>query len=221
MKNIILILFLCFTALPVLSYDYAKDGFPALLTNASYGKITQVEHEILGQTYESQNINLRLSRLERVLFNKTYPKLHYDQRINNIIVNYRNGTAFSGLSNLEQKIFGQIYSTDNPDTRISRLESEIMGTIQHGDLLTRYKNLQRVATAYRSNKLSRQYGGMPAIRSGGWRGLAGSFGNFFNTMNGYPTGYTPQIYPQQPIPYGPDYQQNYYSNRGYGYNNTK
>lgn len=221
MKKIFFILFLIFTSLPGFSYDYAKDGFQPLLTALSYSKISQAEQTILGQTYETQNINIRLNRLEQTLFNRTYPKMPYEQRVNNIIMNYNNNKSFSGLSHLEHKIFNQNFINDTPETRIARLEEEIMGTIQHGDLLTRYKNLRHIAPTYLSNRVSKQYKGLPVVQSGGgWRGLAGSLGNFFNSMNGYPTGYTPPIYSPYNNNYPPDFQQSYYSNHGWSYHNN-
>ena len=222
MKKFILLFTICLLALPVhAAYDYAKNGFQPLLTANSFDKVSQVEQTILGHTYDNQHISLRLNRLEQVLFNKTYPKHTYEQRINNIIMNYRNGSNFSGLSKLEQKVFDNIYNGDTPENRITRLEQETMGTIQSGDLISRYKNLQRVVPKYHSNRLARQYGGIPIMSTGGgWRGLAGSLGNFFNSYSGYPTGYTPPIFSPYPNYYQPDFQQNIYSNHGWGYNNS-
>ena len=221
MKKILLVFILIFTMNWAFPYDYAKEGFPPILSSASFGKLSQAEQMILGQTYENQHISVRLDRLEQTVFNRTYPKLNFEQRINNIVVNYRNNSSFSGLSKLEERIFSENFSNEPAERRISRLEEKVFGTIQSGNLHNRYRNLQKAGTSYANNRLIKQYG-TPVIRTGGgWRGLAGSLGNFFNGFgNGYPTGYTPQIYsPYNNFP-TPAFQQFNNSNHGWGYNGT-
>lgn len=220
MKKYLLIF--CLLSLPVFAQviDYAKDGFPPLVTQnntiASHNKITQAEQTILGQTYENQHIAIRLNRLEKTVFNRTYPKMSYEQRMNNIIVNYKNNVrknnTYSGLSKLERKIFNKTYDNDLPENRVSRLEEQIMGTIQSGDLNSRYNILKNAANPYC---------GIPIMTSGGgWRGLAGSLGNFFSgAYRGYPTGLSPQIMSPYINNYGPDYSRGFYSNHGWAQNN--
>ena len=223
MKYIFTILFLLLFSIPAMSYDYAKQGFQPLMSVNSFSKISQAEQMILGQTYETQRVDVRLERLERNVFNRIYPKLSYEQRINNIIVNYRNNNAISGLNKLEQKVFGEAYNGDTDENRIARLEQEVMGTIQTGTLISRYKNLQQIIpTYYHSSRMSRRPVDMPIMRSGGgWRGIAGSFANFLNAYStGYPTGYTPQIQsPYINYDYGPDYSRGFYNNNGWGIHN--
>ena len=223
MKKILLLFFIvvmCGVGVDTYAYDYVKDGFPPILTSNQYSKIGEVEQSVFGQRYENQHIGARLNRLEKTLFNKTFPKLTYDSRIQKIILNYKNGSSFSGLSKIERQVFDMIYENETPETRISRIEQQVMGTVQQGDLLARYRNLQRVVPSYYSNRMARQYCGMPIVSSGGrWRGLAGSLGNFFNSLNGYPTGFTPPVYSPYDA-YSPDFQQNIYSNRGWHYNNN-
>ena len=222
MKEFILVLFLLVLSGPAFSYDYAKQGFQPLMTANAFNRISQTEQTILGQTYENQRVDLRLERLEKNVFNRTYPRLSYEQRLNNIIINYRNNNAISGLNKLEQKVFGEIYNSDTDESRISRLEQEVMGTVQSGNLVSRYKNLQKIVpTYYHSNRVVNHSAGLPVMRTGGgWRGLAGSFANFLNSYStGYPTGYTPQIQsPYINYDYGPDYSRGYYNNNGWGIN---
>lgn len=221
--------------------DYAKDGFPPLqpqhavntlaennYNNLNYNKVTQAERTILGQTYENQHIDVRLNRLEKTVFNRTYPQMSYEQRMNNIIVNYKNtvqrNPSFNNLSKLEKKIFNRTFDNDIDENRICRLEEQVMGTIQSGDLNSRYRTLQKAVPKYRTytTQTFSPYCGIPIMSTnGGWRGLAGSLGNFFSgAYRGYPTGMSPQIYSPYINNYGPDFQRGYYTNRGWGFNNT-
>lgn len=252
MKQIFLILCLFFISSGIvnaqINYNYAKDGFPPLqpkrhtvnklarnnYNNLNYNKVTQAEKRILGQTYENQHIGVRLNRLERTVFNRTYPQMSYEQRMNNIIVNYRNNNVsnnlpLKNLSRLEKKIFKRTYDNDLPENRISRLEEQVMGTIQSGDLNSRYEMLSRAVPQYNKNTFTTvtplnpyPYCGMPPTRVGsGWRGLAGSLGNFFNNrFVGVPTGMSPQIYSPYIPNYGPDFQRGSYGNTGWNYHNT-
>ena len=227
MKNIILFLTLFIFSLSAnAKIDYAKDGFPPLLQTS---KITQAESAILGQTYEYQTPEIRLNRLEKTVFNRTYPKLSYEQRVNNIIVNYkRNNTQsnsnFKKLNKYERNYFGRTYSNDTLENRISRLEEYTMGAIQSGDFNTRFENLQRYIASHNSDRTYTTfspYCGTPVVQGSGWRGLAGSLGNFFSGMaGGTPTGLTPPVYSPYINNYGPDYQRGYYSNKGWNDHNT-
>lgn len=199
--------------------DYAKDGFPPLepkqnsvktleknsCNKLNYNKVTQAEKTILGQTYENQHIGVRLNRLERTVFNRTYPQMSYEERMNNIIVNYKNNNVSQNnsinkkISKMEKKVFGRSFADDSPENRISRLEEHVFGTIQSGSLNNRYSMLCKAVPHY-SNKYSMTipddpYFGLPVSSSNGLRSLAGSFTNFMNRhFVGMPTGFTPQIY---------------------------
>lgn len=228
MKKILAILFLLVSVAYAQGIDYAKDGVPPLQPVVNYNKVTQAEQTILGRTYENQHIGVRLNRLERSVFNKTYPRMTYEQRMNNIIVNYRNnnsGANLNGLGSLERKVFNRSYDGDDTENRLARLEEEVMGTIQSGDLNSRYNTLSKAIkqTSGRSYTTTRYLPySTPIMRTGGgWRGLAGSLGNFFMPQyGGYPTGLSPQIYSPYVNNYGPDFQRGTYSNRGWNYHNT-
>ncbi len=225
--------------------DYAKDGFPPLkpkqkivnqrainnkLAVLNYNKIAQAEKAILGNTYEHQDVNLRLNRLEKSIFNRTYPNLSFEQRVNNIIVNYNNtagDTSFKNLNKFEKKVFKRTFEGELPESRISRLEEQVMGTIQSGDLEMRYETLSKAISSYNKNTFTtvtplNTYPNIDTYgQNSGWRGLAGSFGNFLNNrFIGTPTGMSPQIYSPYVNNYGPDYQRGFYGNTGWNYNNT-
>ena len=57
-------------------------------------RLSEVELSLYGRTYESQTPEVRLSRLEKSVFNKTFPAVPFDERINN----------FSRISNKTGKI---------------------------------------------------------------------------------------------------------------------
>lgn len=224
--------------------DYARDGFPPLrpqhrvihhsannrLALLNYRKVTEAEKTILGQTFENQDMNVRLNRLEESVFNRTYPTLSFEQRVNNIIVNYNNtagNTSYKNLDKYEKKVFKRTFENELPENRISRLEEQVLGTIQCGDLTSRYETLAKAVPAYNKNTfttvtpLNSYPYAAPVVRSSGWRGLAGSLGNFFNNrFVGMPTGMSPQIYSPYINNYGPDYQRGFYGNTGWNYNNT-
>lgn len=212
MKKMCIILGLLILNSAVYALDYAKDGFPPLQprpvktygTTPDYNKITRAEKTILGQTYENQHVDVRLNRLEKTVFNRTYPKLSYDERLNNVIVNYRNNNFASNsaaakkISKMEKKVFHRTFADDTAENRISRLEEQVFGTIQNGDIESRYSMLTKAVPHYNNDFYTTTipddpYFGLP---SSGLRSLAGAFTNYMNRQFvGMPTGYTPPIGP--------------------------
>lgn len=193
MKKYLVLLFLFLGSLlsPVGAYDYAKDGFPPL------------------QPTQQSSVNK----------NKQY----------------------SYLSRYEKRLFGRNYDGEDVESRISRLEERVLGTVFDGDLDKRYQTLRRTIPSYLRNRTSYnnypiytdsygdsiptystttyspQYYSRPVVTTnGGWRGLAGSLGNF---MFGTPTGMSPQVYSPFVSDFAPDYQNGLYTNRGWRLNN--
>lgn len=143
---------------------------------------------------------------------------------NTTVINNYKYNINNGLNKLERKIFNKTYENDLLENRISRLEEQIMGTIQSGDLNSRYNILKKAVNSYSANsynQVANPYCGVPIMTSGGgWRGLAGSLGNFFSgNYQGYPTGLSPQIMSPYINNYGPDYSRGFYSNHGWTQNN--
>ncbi len=66
---------------------------PYAMQNYAYNRLADVEMSVLGRNYNGQNINSRLNRLEKRVFNRTYPKSTIEQRIDNLVVNSRNNPA--------------------------------------------------------------------------------------------------------------------------------
>lgn len=130
---------------------------------------------------------------------------------------------YNKLARLERKVFNRTFENDYPENRIARLEEQVMGAIQCGDINSRYAVLQKAVPKYLSRIYSPDispYCGIPVMSGSGWRGLAGSLGNFFSgNYMGYPTGMSPQINMPNFNNFAPDFQRMNFSNTGWGYNN--
>lgn len=171
-----------------------------------YSNISKIEQSLFGNSFENQNISIRLSKIEKKLFNTTYPNANSNKRIDNIISNCDQASKYPNisknvLSDLESKVFGQKYPQNGPARRIERLEQQVFGAIQSGDLNARYDTLRMAVKAYNDNKYAnndiapatRGFGRGISIGMGGrgMQGMGGSFGNPF--MSGRMTGFTPPI----------------------------
>ena len=188
-------------------------------------RLSLVEKNVYGKSFEHQSMNLRLNRLEKEMFNKTFPTMDESERINNIFVNYNANTiSDKELSKIEKRIFNRTYSDSPVSDRISRIEEELFGTIQSGDLDNRLRKVESALMAKQQKAQSPQvsqydacYGGY--IPQTGWRNTLGRAGRFFT---GYPTGLTPPIPSMPPFGMGGSgIQQGYTDNwGGYAYNNT-
>lgn len=197
--------------------------------NTIYPDISRVEQSLFGRTFENQNISLRLSRIEKTLFSTTYPSSSNGQRIDNIISNFNQINKYPNissneLSRMENKIFSQSFISNNPERRIERLEQQIFGAVQSGDLVSRYEAVKMAAKSYNANR-NNLYS-PNNVTQGGWKGIAANLGNAM--LGGSMTGFTPPINPY--YAYGGGYNNSYntYSNpltngrsgiyRGYGVN---
>lgn len=163
--------------------------------NTNYTDITKIEQTLFGQTYENQNISIRLSRIEKNLFSKTYQNSNPTQRIDNIISNYKQINTYPNisknvLSKIERQVFNQSFDKSNPKLRIERLESQLLGAVQSGDLDARYETIKLAAKAYNKNK--GDFSDMDT--NTGWKGLSSTFGNSM-FGGGTMTGFTPPISP--------------------------
>ena len=141
------------------------------------------------------------------------PQINYAQPKNT-------SKMFNKLNRLERKIFNRSFNEDSIENRIVRLEEQIFGTIQSGDLVARYNILQKAVPRYRSYTSQSVDPYCVAPNATNWRGLAGSLGNFFNnSFMGYPTGITPPIMPMYNT-YTPDFYRGNFSNRGWDIQNN-
>ena len=164
----------------------------------NYANLERVETTLFGQSYVNQSLATRLSRIEKSLFTTTYPNSSNEQRIDNIISNFNQINKYpnisrSELSNIESKILRHSYPQNNAELRIERLEQQIFGAVQSGDIEARFETLKTAATSYNKNST---YENQTTPR--GWKGIASALGNSMlgGTMcGGSMTGFTPQIDP--------------------------
>ncbi len=213
---------------------------------SSYPRITQVENIIFNNAYEGDDVYNRLNRIENRLFNRTNPNLSLSERLNNITqaVNptaYSSNIPVNGLSNIESKLFNRIYSNDDPETRLIRIEKEMLGAMQQGELEDRYNVVAKAVKHYNAfpyqtainpmgtgsyspiqaivpnNIYTQPYYNDASTKSGKIKNiLSGIFGG------GTVTGYSPPVYGTNPYyntssngmmnPYN---QNNYWGQNGY------
>lgn len=173
--------------------------------NANYSDVSQIEQSLFGRTYATQSIPARLSRIEKSLFTTTYPNSTIAQRIDNIILNFNQLNKYPNiskhiLSKLETKILNQDYPQNSPERRIERLEQQLFGATQSGNVDARYQTILAASKNYR--RPNQDY--LDPISQGGWKNIAGAIGS--SLLGGSMTGFTPPINP-------------YYDNYNNNYNN--
>lgn len=103
------------------NYNYNPSVYnQANLYDVNSARLSEVEQSLYGRTYENQNSNVRLNRLEKSVFNKTYPASPFEQRMNNLIMNYNNNyqnnysqisTRGNKINNLINGLNGMFYGT--------------------------------------------------------------------------------------------------------------
>ena len=217
----------------VLNYrlkSVSGDSIVEVANNENYTKdprLSQVEKNIYGKSFEHQTMNLRLNRLEKEMFDKTYPALTESERIDNLFVNYNSKAVSSDdVAKLEKRVFNRTFDEKASVERISNLEERVFGTIQSGDLKKRLATLEHALLAKQGKTVqddpySTCYGDYGSSSNSGWRNTLSRAGRYFS---GYPTGVTPPV-----IPYafpnfglnGGGIQQGYRDNwGGYAYSNT-
>jgi len=184
-------------------------------TSVNYPKISEVERSLYGKAYTNQDISLRLARLEKSIFSTTYPNSTLSQRVDNIILNYNQMNQYpniskTGLSRIEAKVFGRNYAQNDPQSRIERLEQELLGAVQEGDLASRYETLKTAVNSYNNNMAQNYYQDPLGTTPRGLKGLLGTLGSAV-MGGGMMTGYTPSLDPFSTMGYG--------NNTGYGNNN--
>lgn len=172
----------------------AADPF-AMPANFNVAVINRIEQSLFGRSFGSQNVASRLTRIEKSLFNTTYPSAPVTQRLDNVISNFNQLNKYpnisrNNLSKIESKIFGQSFPQNSTDRRVERLEQQMFGAIQGGEMVTRYKNLLTASKNFNEDKIISSYYPTPM----GAPRLRNVLGNF-NNMGGNMTGSTPPIDP--------------------------
>lgn len=193
-------------------------------TNESYPKISQLEVNLFRRTYEKENIYSRLTRLENRIFRRSFTGMPLATRVDNLLANVDAGLMYGissrDIEKLEMKVLGRTYNSDDTESRITRLEKEMLGAMQGGNLKQRYETVRVASKHYNSYPELAQsqrvypqnygyspYQGYPAYQrrmnnynngaNGIMQKIAGAF--FGDIGNGSFTGMTPPIYD----PYNP------------------
>ena len=187
--------------------------------NESYPKITQLELNIFKKSYEKESIYSRLTRLENRVFRRSFTGMPLASRVDNILSNIDVGIMYGiksqDLAKLEMKVLGRTYNGDDTESRIARLEKEMIGAMQGGNLKERYETVLKASKHYNSYPEiaqsqvvypNSQYGYSPYSMypkqsfynnsNGGVNGILQKIaGMFFGDIgNGSFTGMTPPIY---------------------------
>lgn len=174
-------------------------------TNESYPRITQVEGILFQRSYEGEDIYLRLNRIEQKMFRRKFAGMPLASRMENILANVDEGLMYGisprDIAKLENRVFGRTFEQDDSDTRITRLEKEMLGAMQGGNLKKRFQTVKTAAKHYntypeiaaRNSAFSPNYYNNPRMQRQNFLGkfldyVAGGFG--MGTM----TGYTPSLY---------------------------
>lgn len=190
-------------------------------SNTNYSNIIPIEQSLFGRSFQNQSISARLSRIEKTLFTTTYPNSSDAQRIDNIILNFNQINRYPNiskneLSRMESNILSQKFPQNGSERRIERLEQQVFGAVQSGDLTARYEALKKASKSYNRNNmdynnLAQGGQGMQSVQ-GGWRGIANCLSNSF--WGGSMTGFTPPISPYYTYNSGNNNYNNYnaYSN---------
>ena len=203
------------TPIPNMGYgtNYGFDNYP---------KVSQMEQIVFGMTFQQEDIYNRLSRLESRIFNRTNQNLDLAQRMD-IITSQVAPTSMYNISpnelaSIEAKLFNRTYVNDDPETRVIRIEKEMLGAIQPGDLNERYEVIAKAAkhyNAFPANTYVTQGLQQPYIAAANTGGGKGLLKNILSTLvGGALTGFTPPI----TDPYG--YCSSPYINAPYGTNTT-
>lgn len=186
--------------------------------NESYPKITQLEFNLFKRTYEKETIYNRLIRIENRIFRRNFNNMPLASRVDNIMANIDPGIMYNistrELASLEAKVLGRTYPNDDTESRITRLEKEMLGAMQGGNLTQRFNTVKTASKHYNSYpELAQSQGVYPAYKgtspyynnTGNWsgtrtnRGVGGLVQNLLGTIfgdfsAGNMTGFTPPIY---------------------------
>lgn len=222
-RNLILFTAILLLGAPALSYQVTtitpmQPNDYGYNTN-SYPKITQVENILFNMSYANEDIYDRLNRIETKMFNHLNSDLSLAERVDNIIGQIDPSQLYNipieKLAQIENKLFGRTYPNDDTETRIIRMEKEMLGAMQGGDLDERYQTVADAAKHYNAFPYQEQqpYQGQqaynPVIAQPTLGGLKGVFRNILGAMvGGTLTGYTPPMYNGNPYAYSNPYYQN-------------
>ena len=181
----------------------------------SYPKITKLENIILNKTFEDEDIENRLQRLEKKACSKIYSGSDFAWRVDNISRKIDQSELYDipakELASIEKKILGKSYKKDNIENRLARLEQKMLGAMQSGKPNERYQTILTASNHYIdfNNALEIPLNSFTATSTQPAGGIKNAFKNAFQTITsaGSITGFTPQISPYgYSTPYGFDHR---------------
>ena len=184
-------------------------------TNAKIGELDKIEMTLFGKNFSNQTTPKRLARIEQKLFAQSYSTASDDQRIDNIISNFNQMNKYPNISSgtltkIERQVLNQTFEQNGAKRRIERLEEQMFGAVQSGDLTARYDAVKMAAQNFKNRNLAdtdNYFNPKANLR----RGLSFGFGN------GRMTGYTPNINPFNASNFN-DFDSGYYNPAMYNRN---
>ncbi|MDD3594425.1 MAG: hypothetical protein PHX18_07350 [Candidatus Gastranaerophilales bacterium] len=130
-------------------------------TQSDYTPLDDMEQRLFAKTFAQENNYKRLNRIENKIFNKTFSELPVNIRIQNILEainnNKTNDMAIRYLDFAESQIFSRTYPQNDPSERLERLEIQVFGAVQPGNILSRIENIKRATTNVASGGYGLQY----------------------------------------------------------------
>lgn len=195
-------------------------GNPFAQDYESYPRVSQIESTLFGRNFENENIYYRLERIERKIFRRTNSNLNLSQRLENILAavtpTQNINIPINELARIENKLFARTYPQDDIETRVIRLEKEMLGAMQNGDLEERYQVIASAAKHYNAfpyqtnnyqDNAYQAYQQDAYNSAGNSTGTKGFFKNILGIVaGGALTGFTPPLY---------NYPNGNYNNYGY------
>lgn len=120
--------------------------------NDSYPKITQIEGILFNKSFANEDIYNRLNRIETKMFRQTNANMDLAQRVDIIAQSINPSEMYNipldNLAKIEYKLFNRSYINDDVETRVIRLEKEMLGAMQQGELDERYQVVASAAKHY-------------------------------------------------------------------------
>ena len=138
------------------------------ITNiANYPRVSALEQDIFNATYDNDDVAVRLERLEKKLFGKPNTSMDLSERTDRLEAvidpDYSSNAVKPNdriqltLSALEQQILGHTYNRDSTEKRIKRLEEDVLGASQNGNIEDRLMTLEKALNSsepqYSSNAI--------------------------------------------------------------------
>lgn len=131
----------------------------------SYPKVGQLEQTIFNTTFANEDIYSRLNRIETKIFRRTNSNIDLSQRVDVITQAIEPSAMYNipldNLARIEYKLFNRSYVNDDVETRIIRLEKEMLGAMQQGELDERYQVIAEASKHYNAFPPDNYIGNQP------------------------------------------------------------